>query len=1037
MNVSRETLSLYSFFDLFIDRVLGGRPAREHSFLGPVSFVSVALLNLPREIDRVHCVCLSGRQAEELYRFCFNLRPDSVFFFPEQPMERQDVEGFNLEYERFQSEAYNALVQKNSGLIITTEGGLQTPVKNPVNSRQEGFHLTVDADISKEHIVRTLVAWGFEPCDKVTYPKTFASRGGILDVFLLYAALPVRLEFFGNRLESLRTFNPLSQRRVHDLEYLDILPPSWDETTERENYTLQQLLQQSDEWHLRTIKQDVCLLQRGDDDNKTVIRAQRPDLNSDAHHSDVFAFSDNSQSAVRLEKLPFRSPVLVHGSLADHFEILEQNFLCLSLPVFFQRTAPDRYRWAADEIAYSPYESISAIDDIEWGDLLVHRDYGIGRYRGLKTLQQNDMTSECITIEYADGSNIYVPIDKFDKIHKFIHGGGRPPALTRLGTKSWHNLKLRVKKSTQVVVQDLLTMYANRNRSRGFCYQPNDELYEAVAQSFSFEETPDQAQAIQDVVRDMERDRPMDRLICGDVGFGKTEVAIRATIKAVASGKKVLLLTPTTILADQHFISFTSRLKPVGVSVDLLSRFRKNNEQLAVLESMLRGEVDVVIGTHRLLSQDVTFPDLGLLIVDEEHRFGVKHKETLKRLKTTVDVLTLTATPIPRTLQQSLVGIRDISKIQTPPLSRKPIHTFIKYHDWDVVARVLKAELDRGGQSYFLHNSVDTLPFVYKEVTSRIPSARVAIAYGQMRSRDLEKIVLAFFRGEIDILLCTTIIESGLDVSNANTIIIDQAHRFGLAQLYQIRGRVGRSYRQAFCYLLLPMNVSLTNDAFKRLKAIEQYTSLGSGLDIALKDLEIRGAGNLFGYKQSGNIAAVGFDLYCQILKEAVDETLGKTDSAPPPVSVVISEPALLDSEYMPQVEDRIFFYKRLSEAVREADIREIQAEIRDRFGPLPPSAQRLVAVALLRAGCRGTPIHSLRLTKTEVTVILSGFAPFSSPLEMIDALSRRLRSLGNPFSLSPRTKTDDILVSVRAGNPEAVMAVVETFKDLFGLHSP
>lgn len=576
--------------------------------------------------------------------------------------------------------------------------------------------------------------------------------------------------------------------------------------------------------------------------------------------------------------------------------------------------------------------------------------------------------------------------------------------------------------------------YSTNNRPRGFQYVPEDELYRALVASFPYEETSDQLEAIRTVTDDMESSTPMDRVICGDVGFGKTEVALRAAMKAISSGKKVLFLTPTTILADQHYISTRERLEPLGARVALLSRFRTKKEQQQILERMVTGDLDLIVGTHRLLSEDVQFPALGLLIIDEEHRFGVRHKEKIKQLKSSVDVLILTATPIPRTLQQALFGVRDISKIETPPKTRKPIHTFVNYFQWKTIHQALTRELNRNGQVYFLHNDITALPFYVEKISSLFPDASVAMAQGQMKSRDLERIVLDFFNRKVDILVCTTIIESGLDVSNANTIIINDAHNFGLAQLYQIRGRVGRSHRQAFCYLLLPKGRKLSEDAFQRLKAIEQYTSLGSGYDIALRDLEIRGAGNLFGYKQSGHMAAVGFDLYCELLQEAVAETTGKSVTPAEPPKVTVRKNTLLADDYVPLVQDRLYFYQRLARADDPTTVNDIAAELADRFGPLPSAAQALIKTTQLRVLLTGSEVRTIQIEPRRVELKL--IADTDTPDQWLNTITEHLQTKQVPYRFKPGRDQQLSLISTTVSMDQS-WHTAQVFAELFSVIDP
>jgi transcription-repair coupling factor (superfamily II helicase) len=745
----------------------------------------------------------------------------------------------------------------------------------------------------------------------------------------------------------------------------------------------------------------------------------------------IFLFSDHANLNKTLDKYNIENITTIHNVLETGFFSKDLNLCCLSLSELNREKPVYRLRWTVDSVSEIPQKEFSSLEDLDWGDPLVHQDFGIGLYRGLNTLLTRDnVNQECIKIEYADNANVYVPIDKFNRVHRMIVTGDKNPTLSTLNSSKWKRQKQTAKDSAKTIVQDLVNIYNSRNIPRGFKYNINNGFMQELEASFPYEETPGQKSAINAVMSDMENEFPVDRLVCGDVGFGKTEVALRAALKAIVSGKKVLFLTPTTILADQHYISTSGRLGPLGVHVELLSRFKTKKQQQEILEKMLTGKADLVIGTHRLLSQDVNFPDLGLLIIDEEHRFGVKHKEKLRQMRSTVDILTLTATPIPRTLQQSLFGIRDISKINTPPKTRRPIKTFVQYFNWNNIKSVVNIELVRDGQVYFLHNDIASIPFVLKKLNDLFPNHTIGVAHSKMSARDLENTVLSFFAGDIDILLCTTIIESGLDVANANTIIINNAQNFGLSQLYQIRGRVGRSYRQAYCYLLLPQGKTIGESAHKRLKAIEHFTSLGSGYDISLKDLEIRGAGNLFGYKQSGNIAAVGFEMYCKLLQEAVDESTGNTDALQLPPKISIPVNAMLDDNYVSLVQDRLYFYQQLSEA-RDVDIvNKIEAELLDRFGILPEAAKNLMYITQLRVKLTGTTVISVSIIGSDLKLELTDFAPFSSTQKLIDTVEEKMTINNYNYLFAPAK--DGFSISVKADSLAHSLNALELFVELF-----
>ncbi len=604
---------------------------------------------------------------------------------------------------------------------------------------------------------------------------------------------------------------------------------------------------------------------------------------------------------------------------------------------------PRRYREAAPSIATGA---------LAVGDYVVHLEHGIGIYRGIDTITAGESTLEVAIVEYEGGDRLNVPLYRLDQMERYRAAGEDgdrpPPRLHRLGGSSWQRVREKTRQAIKQMAAELLDLYARRTVSTGFAFPPDTKWQRELESSFLYEDTPDQRRATEEVKRDMEQPLPMDRLLVGDVGYGKTEIAVRAAFKAVQAGKQVAVLVPTTILAEQHGRTFLERLADFPVRVEVLSRFRTAKEQKAALERLAHGQIDVVIGTHRLLSKDVTFHDLGLLVVDEEHRFGVKHKERLKAMRLSVDVLTLTATPIPRTLHLSLAGLRDLTLIETPPRDRSPILTFVEPWDDGLLEEAFAREVDRGGQVFAVHNRIETIDTIAARVRSLAPRARVGVAHGQMPADQLEEVMRCFVAGEVDILVSTMIVESGLDVPNANTMVVHDAHRFGLAQLYQLRGRVGRSHRRAYCYLLVPDSIDA--DAEERLRVLEHHTDLGAGYRIALKDLEIRGAGNLLGAEQSGHAQAVGFDLYLRWLEETVRAIRGQgAAEQPPPPEVVLDRPAHLPDAYVPDDDVKLDLYRRLARAATSGEIDGLRDELRERFGPLPPMAETLLDMTRLR----------------------------------------------------------------------------------------
>ncbi len=635
--------------------------------------------------------------------------------------------------------------------------------------------------------------------------------------------------------------------------------------------------------------------------------------------------------------------VVMVGNLTAGFCWPSEYIALISEEELFGVSRRRRSKLSVESIA------ISSFQDLKEGDYVVHVDHGIGIYRGLVHIKTGSQEGDFLLIEYLGEDKLYVPVDKFEKVQKYVGVNEEPPRIDRLGGKHWEKVRNKARKAAERVAEELLRIYALRQVKKGFSFSPPDRLYHEFEAAFPFEETPDQMKAIEEVLSDMMSSRPMDRLICGDVGFGKTEVALRAAFKAVIDGKQVAVLVPTTVLAEQHYRTFTERLQSFPIRVEILSRFKTRAQQKEIIEGIASGSVDIIIGTHRLLQKDIKFRDLGLLIIDEEHRFGVKHKEQLKQLRVSVDVLTLTATPIPRTLHMALSGIRDLSVIETPPEDRKAVKTFVIDFDENVIRSAIMQEIQRGGQVFFVHNHVHSINAMADKIRKLVPEVTVGVAHGQMKERDLEKVMLGFVKGEIDVLVCTTIIESGLDIPNANTIIINRADRFGLAQMYQLRGRVGRAGKQAYAYLIVPGEQLVSTNARKRLKALLDFSDLGSGFRIAMNDLQIRGGGTILGSAQSGHIAAVGYELYLELVQKMVNKLKGEPQDIDYDPEIKIKASAYLPEQFIPDTNQRLVAYKKLASAKDDGEINEIVKEWRDRYGNLPNEAKLLIILAKLR----------------------------------------------------------------------------------------
>jgi transcription-repair coupling factor (superfamily II helicase) len=611
---------------------------------------------------------------------------------------------------------------------------------------------------------------------------------------------------------------------------------------------------------------------------------------------------------------------------------------------------------------------LSDFRDLQVGDYVVHVEHGIGQYQGLKEINQGDGSAEFMLLEYAEGARLYVPLTRLDLIQKYRSAEGAKPALSHLGTQSWAKTKARVRKAMKDMADELLKLYAERKMAVGHSFPAGNEFVREFEDAFEFNETEDQAQAIADVARDMESTQPMDRLLCGDVGYGKTEVAMRAAFKAIGDNKQVAVLAPTTILAFQHYETFKQRFGPFPVTIEMISRFRNAKQQKEILQKTEAGKIDILIGTHRILSQDLKFADLGLLIVDEEQRFGVRHKERIKQMRKQVDVLTMSATPIPRTLHMSLVGLRDMSVIETPPKDRMAIQTVVASWEDKLIQSSIEQELERGGQIYFVHNRVDSIWEIAAKLQELVPKARIIVGHGQMGETELEKVMLGFMHHEADILVATTIIENGLDIPLCNTILINRADRLGLSELYQLRGRVGRSNRRAYAYLLIPKEVELTPIARRRLAALKEFSDLGAGFKIAALDLELRGAGNLLGGEQSGHIEAIGFELYTQMLERAVREMKGEAAPDEAETQLNLGLNIRINSDYIPEENQRLQMYKRVARVETESQLADVGAELQDRYGPPPPAVRNLLDYASLKLLCRRVGVNAIERKRDSVT---------------------------------------------------------------------
>lgn len=810
--------------------------------------------------------------------------------------------------------------------------------------------------LDRDKLLGWLADQGYRRFEIVGARGEVAARGGIIDIYSVNFDYAVRLELSGDEIVSLRAFNPYDQRTIRPLENVLIVPArELPEVLFSDHLPADAVLVRLEPLTLEDhLKVDQAVI------DLTAFQSPEEKAPFAAPESFLGQLDRLPPSGVIVTKHAARlrneiSNEIVEGTLRGGF-VFAGSILLTDKELFGEEFKPPRAKTIKDEGVAD-----ELLADLKAGDFVVHENYGIAVYRGQQTLEWEGVKQEYLLLEFAGGDKVYVPPSLAGLVEKYTGAGDYQPRLSHLGTAHWQKTKAKVKKALKDMTKELIALYAARNKIAGIAYPADDIWQKELAGTFPYEETPDQLKAIDEVKLDMEAGKPMDRLVCGDVGYGKTEVAIRAAAKAAAAGKQVAVLVPTTILAEQHYNNFKQRLSSTPFVVEMLSRFRSAAEQKQIVKALAGGGIDIIIGTHRLISKDVAFKDLGLLIIDEEHRFGVGHKEKLKRFKQNVDVITLTATPIPRTLYLSLSGARDMSLINTPPVDRSPIHTYVLPWSEAVVKEAIGRELDRGGQVYFVHNFVESISGMAAKIRKLVPGARVAVGHGQMKERELEKTMLDFMTGKFDVLVCTSIIESGLDIPNVNTILIDQADQLGLAQLYQIRGRVGRSAARAYAYLFYHPARAMTDTALERLKAIQELTALGSGYKLAMKDLEIRGAGNMLGAEQSGHIYEVGFDLYCELLETAVKEVKGISEVSPREVEVDLKVEAFIPADYIEDDRQRLATYRRLNLIKTAKELAELKNELVDRFGAIPNSLARLLSIVDLKVKALAKGIISVR----------------------------------------------------------------------------
>ncbi|MED0681249.1 transcription-repair coupling factor [Aneurinibacillus thermoaerophilus] len=1031
-------------------------------------------------------------QAQKVYDDMSQLiSPDELWLYPANEMVISEVSISSPETLSQRIEVLNALSTGKKGVLIVPYAGVRRSVVPVDEWRQAQCSIKVGSEIELDSFLAKMVALGYERVEMVEARGEISVRGGIIDIFPVYTANPVRIELFDAEVDSIRTFDISTQRSIENLSEVVIGPTrevfgdkavfnraaerleehmsralpkvkdiqAREKILEKVGWEIEQLRQghsftgiykyisflyrtnetlidymscsplvvidepsriveaaaqlekDEAEWKTTLIQQgeflpdielshsleDIIAPKKWKILHASLFLRQVPKTNPQnvvnfnckamqnfhgqmnvlktemerwkkAKATVVFCAADEER-ARRLERvfhdydieadiilspekaLESGRPVITLGNLQSGFELPMLHLVVITeTEVFTQK----QRKAAKTRKNLSNAERIKSYTELRVGDYVVHVNHGIGKYLGIETLKINGIHKDYLHIKYAGNDKLYVPIEQIDQVQKYIGSEEKEPKVYKLGGSDWKKVKSKVRASVQDIAQDLIRLYAERQQARGYAFSKDGEEMREFEAMFPYEETEDQLRAIREIKEDMEKPRPMDRLLCGDVGYGKTEVAIRAAFKAVMDGKQVAVLVPTTILAQQHYETFRERFADYPVNIAVISRFRTRKEQNQTIKGLKDGTVDIIIGTHRLLSKDVAFKDLGLLIVDEEQRFGVTHKEKLKKLKTNVDVLTLTATPIPRTLHMSMLGVRDLSIIETPPENRFPVQTYVMEYSGALVREAIERELAREGQVYFLYNQVQGIEQMADQIRMLVPEARVVVAHGQMSETELESVMLSFLEGEADVLVSTTIIETGVDIPNVNTLIVTNADRMGLSQLYQLRGRVGRSNRIAYAYFTYQRDKVLNEVAEKRLQAIKEFTELGSGFKIAMRDLSIRGAGNLLGAEQHGFIASVGFDLYSQMLKDAIEELKGepkKEEEVHPEINLTID--AFIPSDYIQDGKQKIEMYKKFAAVSSFEEIDELTEELEDRFGDIPQSVRNLLLVSKLRVHAR------------------------------------------------------------------------------------
>ncbi|OGC23790.1 transcription-repair coupling factor [candidate division WOR-1 bacterium RIFOXYC2_FULL_37_10] len=981
------------------------------AFLGLIgsskSFVAAVLSS---EVEKIVLITTSSSEAQWIQNEVSVFSPELQASFLPTPDAIFHGERISAEIVGKRLKVLSEFLNQDRGLLIIP---IRSAMYKTSGEGFQGFKISRGGgELGLDKLVDKLVKYGYERLSVVGEHGEFSVKGGIVDVFPANSDYPVRVEFFGEEIESIRRFDPGTQRSKGQIDEINIFSNS-----EKREKSLVEILPKGtgvifDEKDLLKglsdqFLKDVSLFPEV---LKDIVSFNK--LEEEAKKFNPFYFSSFLQAGEEVLFSAAENYIGKHEQIKKSLLITEHSSRFVSSLNIVKGRLRSGFKFCDIEILSDKElfgikstmtktgaklvegvgEDIRA--DFNIGDYVVHEDYGIAIYRGLKKIEEG----EFIFLEFGGGDKLFVPPHAMGRVEKYSSEEGYKPKLSKMGGVSWKNLKSKIKKSVQDMTKELLTLYAQRNMEEKIPYSQDDAWQKELSDSFPYEETQDQLKAIEDVKRDLESIKPMERLLCGDVGYGKTEVALRAIVKVASENKQVAVLVPTTILADQHYHYFKERLMAFPLKVEMLSRFKSKSEQKKIVEQLKTGEVNIIIGTHRILQKDVGFKDLGLIVIDEEHRFGVVHKEKFKKLKRNIDLLSMTATPIPRTLYFSLAGTRNLTLIQTPPADRSPVRTYITPFNEMIIKEAILREVDRGGQVFFVHNKIESIPRIAAVLKRLLPDLSVSIAHGRMRETELEKVMEKFLTRKSEVLLCTSIIESGLDISNANTILIDNADKLGLAQLYQLRGRVGRSSARAYAYLFYDPENLRTEEAMSRLKAIQEFTSLGSGYKLALRDLEIRGAGNLLGAQQHGHLLSVGFDLYCELLDEVVKEAKGIKAPTARQVIIDIGKEGLIPESYIQDEQQRISIYRRLNLLSSLEELKDFKEELKDRFGEIPKEILKLFDFVELKIKAQKAGIISICGDKKLIIIELVDGRQKRFMVEGKDRLREIIVRLGSIF---------------------------------------